>query len=222
VNARLLAALALLALPASLRAQANPDPILDAAVLKFRSVTTLRADFTQTVRDEMIGSSAVSSGEFLEQRPNKYALRFRDPAGDVIVVDGAWFWLYTPSTTPGQVVKSSVSNGANDTPDIVAQFLEHPRERFEISYVRGEAVGGRMADALGFLPRKANGPYQRVVVWVDRADSLPHQIEITEASGAVRRFTLDHIRINVAIPPSAFVFRPPANVRVVDASSNEY
>ncbi len=201
--------------------QADAAPILDAAVTKFQRVTTLRADFTQTVHDEMIGTSAVSRGEFLEQRPNKYVLRFREPAGDIILVDGTWFWLYTPSSTPGQVVKSAVSTGANDTPDIVAQFLMHPRERFDITYLRAEPIGGRPADALTFLPRKANGPYQRVVVWVDRADSLPHQIEITEASGAVRRFTLEHIRVNVAIPPSTFVFHPPANVRIVDASSNE-
>jgi outer membrane lipoprotein-sorting protein len=53
---------------------------------------------------------------------------------------------------------------------------------------------------------------------VDRADSLVRRVEISEGSGAVRRIVLDRLRINVAIPASAFVFRPPKGVRVVDAS----
>jgi outer membrane lipoprotein-sorting protein len=55
-------------------------------------------------------------------------------------------------------------------------------------------------------------------MWIDRQDNLPHQVEITEASGAVRRVTLDRVRINSALPASAFAFRPPAGARIVDAS----
>jgi outer membrane lipoprotein carrier protein len=207
--------------PSSMQAQADPDPVLDAAVAKFQRITTLRADFTQSVHDEMIGSDALSRGEFLEQRPNRLAMRFSQPAGDLIIADGSYFWLYLPSTTPGQVVKTAISSNPGDSPDIVAQFLERPRDRFTITMVKSEPVGGRPADVLAFVPREGDGPYKRVQLWIDRGDSLPHQIEILEASGATRRFNLDRIRINVAIPPSTFLFRPPANVRVVDASSNE-
>jgi len=43
-------------------------------------------------------------------------------------------------------------------------------------------------------------------------------VEITEASGAVRRIAFDRVRTNVRIPASAFTFQPPAGIRVVDAS----
>ncbi len=211
-----------LALPLRLAAQAtDAGPILDGAVAAFQRVGTLRADFTQNVRDEMIGTNSTSRGEFLQQRPNKFSMRWRQPAGDVILADGSWLWVYLPSSAPNQVVTSAVTRGPGRTPDVVAEFLEQPRERFTVSYLRSEDIGNRPADALSFVPRQPNGPYRRVIIWVDRGDSLPHQVEITEASGTIRRITFDKMKVNVQIPASSFMFRPPANARVVDASSNE-
>jgi outer membrane lipoprotein carrier protein len=196
----------------------NADSILNRAMTSFQNVTTLRADFTQLVKDEMIGTNSTSRGEFLQQRPNRFAMRWRQPPGDVILSDGAWLWIYLPSSAPGQAVKSAVSGRPGQSPDVVAEFLERPRERFTISYVRTEPVGGRTADVLSFVPKQSSSAYRRVMLWIDRQDNLPHQVEINEASGTLRRITLDKLRINTTIPASSFSFRPPSGVRVVDAS----
>ncbi len=197
----------------------DANPILDGAIVAFAHVTTLRADFTQTVRDEMIGTNATSRGEWLQQRPNKLSMRWREPAGDVILADGSNLWVYLPSTAPNQVVKSAVNGSPGQTPDIVADFLERPRDRFTISYVKAENVGTRPADALAFVPKHPGGAYRRVVIWIDRTDSLPRQFEITEASGTVRRISFDRLQVNRPIPAASFTFRPPANARIIDASN---
>ena len=212
-----LGALFLTALPPYRLSAQDADTILNRAMAAFQDVATLRADFVQTVRDEMIGTNSTSRGEFLQQRPNRFAMRWRDPAGDVILSDGSWLWVYLPSSAPNQVVKAAITSGSR-SPDVVAEFLERPRERFVISYLRTDPVGNRPADILSFVPRQSGGPYRRVLLWIDRQDNLPHQVEITEASGAVRRVTFDRVRINAALPASAFAFRPPAGARVVDAS----
>ena len=88
-----------------------------------------------------------------------------------------------------------------------------------MSYVRPDTVGTRPADVLSLVPRQtASVPYQRALIWVDRADSLVRRVEITEGSGSVRRLTFDHLKVNTALPASAFRFTPPAGVRIVDAS----
>jgi negative regulator of sigma E activity len=63
------------------------------------------------------------------------------------------------------------------TPDVVADFLERPRERFTISYERAEAVAGREADVLRFVPTERGAPYRRVLIWIDRADNLPRRVD---------------------------------------------
>jgi outer membrane lipoprotein carrier protein len=195
------------------------DSVLDRAVAAYGRVTSLRADFVQRLRDPMLGTDETTRGEFLQQRPNKVAMRWRDPAGDLLVVDGYALWVYLPSSTPGQVVRSDIQGRPGQSPDVVAEFLDRPRERFTITYQKSEAVGDRMADVLRFVPKQAaNAPYRRVDIWVDRQDGLPRQVEIDEVSGAVRRITFDRMRANTSIPARMFTFTPPSGVRIVDAT----
>jgi outer membrane lipoprotein carrier protein len=215
-----LAGLVLLAAVAvPLRAQVDGDSVLDRAVAAYGRVTSLRADFVQRLRDPMLGTDETTRGEFLQQRPNMVAMRWRDPAGDLLLVDGQTLWVYLPSSTPGQVVRSDIQGRPGQSPDVVAELLERPRERFTITFQRSEAVGSRMADVLRFVPKQPGSvPYRRVDIWVDRQDALPRQVEISEVSGAVRRISFDRLRVNTSIPARMFTFTPPAGVRVVDAT----
>jgi len=204
-------------LPRPARAQ-NAGAILDGAVAVYGRITSFRADFVQEVTDPMIGGGEPSQGEFLQQRPNRFAMRWTRPRGDLILADGQYLWVYLPSSTPNQVVRSRLTGGAGESADVIAEFLDRPRERFTVAYVRADRANGREADVLALTPRSRDAAYARVHVWVDRQDSLVRKVEITEASGAVRRLTFDRLRTNVAIPASSFVFRPPTGIRVVDAT----
>jgi len=192
--------------------------VLDGAVAALGRATTLRADFTQRLRDQMLGTDETSSGEFLQQRPGRFAMRWKRPAGDLIVADGTVLWVYLPSSAPHQAVRSNLTGKPGESADFVAEFLDHPRDRFTVTWLRADTVNARPADVLSLVPRTANVPYQRATIWVDRADSLVRRVEITEGSGSVRRLTFDHMKVNTPIPPSAFRFTPPAGVRVVDAT----
>ncbi len=199
--------------------QRSAGEILDGAVAAFGRARTLRADFVQYVRDPMLGGSDTSSGEFLRQSPGKFAFRWRHPSGDVILADGRTLWAYLPSSAPGQAVRSDLTGRPGESADVLAEFLDEPRERFLVTYVRADSVGARAADVLSLVPRQPGTlPYSRVLIWVDRADSLVRRADVSEGSGATRRIVLDNLRVNVAIPASAFVFRVPKGVRVVDAS----
>ena len=205
-------------LGASRLAAQDAGAILDRAVTAYGNVTTLRADFVQRIHDPMLGSDETSRGEFLQQRPNRFAMRWRQPRGDLILSDGQNLWVYLPSSTPNQVVRTALSGRTGESGDLVAEFLDHPRDRFTVAYERAEGVGSRVADVLALTPRDRNAAYRRVLIWVDRQDTLVRQVEITEVSGAVRRITFDRLRVNQPVPASTFVFRPPAGARVVDAT----
>ncbi len=216
-------AVLLTALPTyRLTAQApNATQILDRAVQTYAAVQTLRAEFTQLVSDPMLDDTQTTRGEFLQQRPNKFAMRWTQPRGDLIVADGQYLWVYLPSSAPNQVVRSSLASpGATEGmgADIVAEFLDRPQARFTVTFARAEAALGRAADVLAMVPRDRNAPYRRVLIWVDRQDALVRRVEITDATGAIRRLTFDRLRTNTAIPPAMFSFQPPRGARVVDAS----
>lgn len=201
-------------------AQANASAILERAVSAYAAVQTMSADFTQLVRDPMLDDTATSRGQFLQQRPNKFAMRWTQPRGDVVMSDGQYLWVYLPSSAPNQVIRSAIQQGAagGSGADIVAEFLDRPQSRFTVAVERNENVADRPADVLALTPRDRNAPYRRVLIWVDRQDALVRRVEIAEASGSVRRITFDRLRTNIQIPASSFTFTPPRGARVVDAS----
>ena len=58
----------------------------------------------------MIDSSE-SRGTLMQAGESRFAMRFTEPPGEAIVIDGAHVWVYTPSTVPGQVIRLAVPSG---------------------------------------------------------------------------------------------------------------
>jgi outer membrane lipoprotein carrier protein len=213
--ARFAAAAAVLALAAQTLSAQSVDQTIDRAVAAWRAAKTVRATFEQTLTNPLTGSAVTARGEFQQQGRNRIAVRFTDPAGDRIVADGRVLWIHIPSTTPGQVIRSSLTQGANSV-DLTGQFLTAPRSKYNISAAGTTNVGGRPAHGLLLVPkREGNQPFTRATVWVDDRDGLVRQFEVTDQNGLTRRIRLTSINVNVPVDAAAFRFTPPPGVRVV-------
>ena len=213
---RALILLALTLFSPSKGAAQDAEAIIGRAARVYRSLASLQADFVQMIDNPMI-DSAESRGTLVQAGPAKLAMRFSDPAGEAIVVDGEHVWVYTPSTVPGQVVRLSVpSGGPVYGYNLLAWLLDRPAERYRPSYLKSERIDGRTTDAIQLVPAVPDLPFSKAVVWIDREDALPRRLEIHEESGATRTLSLSHIRVNQSVPASTFQFKVPEGVRVVD------
>ena len=200
----------------SAEAQAPRGDLLDRAVAAWARVRTARATFEQTLVNPLTGSTLHSSGEYQQQRPGKLSVRFDDPATDRIVADGRQVWLYLPSTAPGQVIRRELGAGGTGTVDLTAQFLVSPRTRFTVSESAPAVVAGRSTHGYVLVPRtREPGGFERAVVQIDDHDATIRQFTVTERSGLQRTVRLTTFRTNVPVQASAFVFTPPAGVRIV-------
>ena len=182
----------------------------------YRSLASLRADFVQVIDNPMI-DSAESKGTLIQSGDAHLSMRFSDPPGEAIVIDGKHVWIYTPSTVPGQVIRAKVpSGGPVYGYNLLAWLLDRPSERYKASYLRGERIDGRATDVIELVPRVPDLPFTRAIIWLDREDALPRRLEIHEQSGATRTLRLKHLRVNQSIPKQIFTFKVPGGVRVVD------
>ncbi len=203
--------------PAHLGAQ-DPWPILDRASAAYGTVATLSADFVQVVTNPMLGAADTARGRLYQLRPARFAMRFTEPKGDRIVADGRFLWLYTPSTTPGQVIRSRIPEFGTTGPNFIGQFVERPHEHYRARYVRADSLadGTGRVDVIALVPTAADPPYSEALLWVGREDGLVHRLDITEASGQLRTVLLRHITLNAGVPGRELTFSPPAGVHVVD------
>ncbi|HET7468380.1 MAG TPA: outer membrane lipoprotein carrier protein LolA [Gemmatimonadales bacterium] len=182
----------------------------------YRSLSSLSADFVQVIDNPMI-DSATSKGTLVQAGQDKLAMRFTDPPGEAIVIDGEKIWIYTPSTTPGQVIRMPLpSGGPVYGYNILAWLLDRPAERYTAAYVRADRLNGRAMDVVQLDPAVPDLPFDRAIVWLDKEDGLPRRLEITEHSGATRTLTLSKMRTNRTVPDGTFTFKVPSGVRVVD------
>lgn len=205
----------LLANPARLSAQ-DPWPVLDRASAAYQRAQTFAADFVQVVANPMLGEPDTTRGRLYQQRPSRFAMRFTRPRGDRIVADGRWLWLYTPSTTPGQVIRSRIPENGTTGPNLIGQFVERARERYGARYVRADSTAAGWVDVVALTPRDSSLPYSAAVVWVGRGDGLVRRLEITESGGQQRVVMLSNLKENAAVATREFRFTPPASVQVVD------
>jgi outer membrane lipoprotein carrier protein len=194
----------------------DAQAIIGRAAKVYRSLGSLRADFVQMIDNPMI-DSAQSKGTLVQAGPVKFAMRFSDPPGEAIVIDGQHVWVYTPSTVPGQVVRMRVpSGGPMYGYNLLAWLLDRPAERYKASYLRNERINGGTADVIELVPAVPDLPFEKAVIWLDRQSALPRRLEIHEQSGATRTLDLTRIRVNEAVPAKTFSFKVPGGARVVD------
>ncbi len=194
----------------------DPAPILDRASASYDTVRTLQADFTQVVENAMLGDPDTTRGKLFQQRASYFAMRFTDPKGDRIVADGKKLWLYTPSTTPGQVIRGAIPQNGSAGPNLIGQFVEHPRERYTAKYVRTDSLADGAADVITLTPKTQEYPYTEATVWISRRDAFVRRIDIVENSGQRRSIILRNLRINQPIASREFRFSPTSGLRVVD------
>jgi outer membrane lipoprotein carrier protein len=194
----------------------DPWPSLDRASQSYDTVRTLAADFVQIVDNPMIGGPDTTRGKLFQQRPGYFAMRFTQPKDDRVVADGRHLWLYTPSTTPGQVIRTTVPGAGTTGPNLIGQFVEHPRERYEARYLRADSLPDGPVEVIALTPRAPDLPYAEATVWIAKRDGLVRRIELVETSGQRRTITLQRLAVNRGVASREFRFLPPAGLQVVD------
>lgn len=187
--------------------------ILDRAAARYAAVSTLCARFVQTLEVPLLGEQRTGSGRVCQARPNLFAMRFTDPAGDAIVGDGTSVWVFTPSLNPRQVIKTSADRTAGGN-DFHREFLEDTGRKYTVTYQAADAIGPNETHRLRLVP-KGPASYRAAIVWIDRGQPVLRQVRIEEENGNVRTITLSDVEFEAAPGADWFKFTPPPGAVVL-------
>jgi outer membrane lipoprotein carrier protein len=197
-----------------LRFTQDAEAILDQAAQRHRQLKSLQASFTQRIRNPILEINETSSGTFYFKAPLQYRIAFSRPPEDVVVSTGRDVWIYLPSSQPGQVIKSEVSEDSKGFAPY--QFIYDFKDRYEAELVGEERIGGRPAYHLLLSPASPDAEYNRAELWVDKQSLLTRQMEVEEPNGVARRFLLESHRPNARLGAALFRFVPPRGVEVFE------
>ena len=188
--------------------------LVERTSLAYASPRTLQASFAQTLSNPRTGSVYRANGTFVQAGTERFAFRFTDPVGDAIVADGESVWLYLPSSAPGQALKVPRAVGAGL--DLASAILRDPGTRYRVRAMGSAEVDGRATEGVELTARTAGGMFTKAVVWIDPAQLVIRRTVISETAGMERQMDFTAVRVGGTVPADAFVFTPPAGVRVID------
>jgi outer membrane lipoprotein carrier protein len=203
----------LLPLLVSVVLQSPADHAIDAAVKAYANVRTAKASFEQTITNPLLGSTLRSKGDFEQSRPNRFAFRFTDPKGDVIICDGKYVWAYLPTSAPGRVNRMPCGAGSLD---LIGEFFTNPKDRYTIGDGGAATLGDRKAHVVLLTPKSKDAAFTRAKVWVEPTTGALVQFEAVEPNGVTRLVRITKFTPNAPVSESAFKFTVPRGVQVVD------
>lgn len=208
-----LAALTVLfaATPAS--AQDRGIDIIQAAADRYQDVDALCADFKQHLVVPLLGDERTGLGRICQARPNRFAMRFSQPDGDRVVIDGEWVWIYYPSLDEKQVVRTPLAQQRGGH-DFHREFLDDPEAKYDVTYEGDDTVDGRATYRLRLVPKQPTS-YRSAELWIDHGTPVLRQIRLQEENGTVRTITLSNIDFASDPDGAWFIFTPPPGAHII-------
>lgn len=172
------------------------------------STHSAQAEFTQTVRDKNGRILQTASGAMQFVRPGKFRWEYRTPYAQLIIGDGARFWLYDPDLS--QVTVRALDAALGSSP---AALLAGSNE-IERGFALEEAGARDGLDWLYARPRGSESTFSAIRMGFNAQSELL-AMELNDAFGntTVLRFT--HLRRNPQLAPSLFRFTPPPGADVL-------
>lgn len=180
---------------------------LQSLTQSLQAMQSMTAEFTQQVQDQEGTLLQQSSGHMAWQRSNRFKWTVTEPNQQIMVADGEWLWVYTPSLS--QVSKQQLLHQAGTPASLLSGSVDSIGQQFVVS------VAHQAQKTVYHLqPKDPQAPFSEIqLVMVDGTLSSMRFKDQLEQSTT---FSFSSVAINKPLPSEMFGFTPPANATVVD------
>ena len=187
--------------------------VLEEASKNYAQVHTFCAQFHQVIEVTLLNQVRSGHGRMCQRPPNEFAMRFSEPLGDLIVVDGESVWTFYPSVDDQQVLMFSGLN-SDDRFNFYKNLLTDPRTRFKAVYRGIEEIDSQRTHRIFMEPKEPQG-FRSAIIWIDLDTQLIVNLEVLDFNESVRKIRLTDIRLNMELEDEEFRFVPPEGTRVI-------
>jgi len=183
----------------------------------FDGLTTLRASFTQTVKDARGKDVDHSTGNLVVQRPGKFRWEVHPKkdsgsAGQLLVADGRNVWFFDRDLE--QVTVKPIDAALSSTPAMLLTGAADLRQNFNVS-----PAGSR--DGLEWVlvePKHADADFRRALFGFGKGSSSVENLQrmiIDDRLGQTATIDFDSVARNAKVTPDEVSFTPPAGIDVI-------
>lgn len=187
---------------------------LDALEQFVKTAKSGSADFSQTVtapaKEGQVARTKTSSGIFEFLRPNRFRFVYRKPFEQTIVADGQTLWLHDVDLN--QVTSRKQAAALASSPAAVIASASDLKA-LQADFVLTAAPEKDGLEWVVATPKAKEGLLQSVRVGFQGTDLAVLEIMDSFGQRSVMRFS--NMRLNAALEPRTFQFKPPAGADVI-------
>ena len=176
---------------------------------RYNKAQSLRLEFSETYTTARRPALS-EAGTLYLRKPGKMRWEYASPAGKLFLSDGKDVYLYLPEERRAEKSKLKESEDLRAPLAFLLGKLEFAREflSFEMK-TEGEATN------IVALPKSKNLAYTRVE-FVAYPDGRIGRLRVTGQDNSELEFVFSNERLNAAVEPGLFVFKPPVGVAIVE------
>lgn len=209
----LVAAVACLAPLSSGRASpedpATTAELIGAVKAAYKDVSSVKADFTQVVRNATMGTEERTKGRIAIERPRKLRVEVGTPMQSAVISDGRTLWVYDVASKSVLETPEAVQGSEMGT---LLEDLSRLDEVFVVDVVEDKPP--KPSHTVRLTPRKP-GNFKSILLTLSRQKYTLQELVLTDQLDNVTRMNFLNLRFNLDVADSEFVFVPPAGVQVI-------
>jgi len=192
-------------------APVSASPASDQLNSFFEEVTSMRADFTQTIISKTRSNAEESKGTLLMQRPGKFRWDYVAPYEQQIVADGSKLWIYDIEME--QVIVKPLDLVLGNTPAVLLSGNAAVTDKFIVTKVPTK-IDDNSLFWLELLPKDKDAGFQQLLLAFSNNELKI--MELKDAFEQVTRISFSNMQRNPDIDALKFQFKVPAGVDVID------
>ena len=184
-------------------AQTKNDPeakkILDAVSAKFKTFSTVQANFTYKVENGAGKALSTKTGSIL-MKGTKYKLSF---SGQEIFCNGTTVWNFDKAANEVTINNLDASSGMITPQKLFSNFYD---KDFYYTLNGEKKVGAKTVQEIQMTPVDKSKSFHTVYLQIDKAAKTIYSTKVLENAGNRYSYTVNSMKTNIPAPDNQFVF----------------
>ena len=194
----------------SAQTDAKAQEILKGVSAKYKSYSSLEADFTLTLDNPSENIKDTQKGNVV-LKGNKYKVEI---GGQTIVSDGKNVWTYLKDANEVQITEASTDKDAITPTNIFTVY----EKGFKSKFIEEKTINGKAMQIIELVPDDSKKPFFKVQLTIDKADKMIQSAKLFDRNGNHYIYTMTNIKPNTVTNESMFTFNTAKypKIEVVD------
>lgn len=184
---------------------ANEASPVDSLSAQLQNMTSLTANFSQTIKDESGNVLQTAKGELTVKRPRQFYWRTTYPYEHLVVTDGTILWLYDIDLE--QITRQAFNADLDKAP---ALLLSGEVEEISQQYTVTVNDGGGVYE---LIPNDPEALFRALTL--EFKNDLLHTMSFLDGFGQNTMIEFNNVILNPAVENDVFKFVPPNGIDVI-------